>query len=398
MLSIPIIDHPGEVEWFLPPSKSHMIRWIALSSQCSTSTRLIFRGVPGRDIISMADCVEEMGASIEREAGQWKIRGGKRVLIPPKANLDCGNSATAAKILSFLVACFDSSVVIDGDSSLRRRDFTQLSKSLKDLGCKVSSDRLPLEITGPISGGRVRIDESLSSQIVTAIILASAGLQKQIEVSLYGDAVSRWYRDLTIEICNDCGWSGILEEEMVLSNWEVKTPKKVEIPPEISLFPLSVLFDLLHGTRSMNQDLTSLRSPVLEATSDALSSEKAEVNLRDSSDIIAPCAAIMALGTGGEILGAPHARGKESDRIASTVRLLSSFGMEANETDSGLKIPGGQLPSSPKRVFDCELDHRLAMTAGVIATKVGAYLSGYEISDVTHPGFFEMIVANGPRI
>ena len=219
----------------------------------------------------MADCVEEMGASIEREAGQWKIRGGEGVLIPPKANLDCGNSATAAKILSFLVACFDSPVVIDGDSSLRRRDFTQLTKSLGDLGCKVSSDRLPLEITGPITGGRTRIDESLSSQTLTGIILASAGLQKQIEVSLYGDAVSRWYRDLTIEICNDCGWSGTLEEEMVLSKWEVKTPKKVEIPPEISLFPLSVLFDLLHGTRSLDQDLTSIRSPVLRAISDALS-------------------------------------------------------------------------------------------------------------------------------
>ena len=346
----------------------------------------------------MADCVEEMGASIEREVGQWKIRGGEGVLIPPKANLDCGNSATAAKILSFLVACFDSPVVIDGDSSLRRRDFTQLTKSLEDLGCKVSSDRLPLEITGPITGGRTRIDESLSSQTLTGIILASAGLQKQIEVSLYGDAVSRWYRDLTIEICNDCGWSGTLEEEMILSNWKVKTPKKVEIPPEISLFPLSVLFDLLHGTRSLDQDLTNFQSPVLEATSDALSSEKDEVDLRDSSDIIAPCAAIMALGTGGEILGAPHARGKESDRILSTVRLLSSFGMEANETDTGLKIPGGQLPRSPKKVFDCELDHRLAMTAGVLATKVGADLSGYEICDVTHPGFFEMIMANDPRI
>ena len=217
-------------------------------------------------------------------------------------------------------------------------------------------------------------------------------------MSLFGDAVSRWYRDLTIEICKDCGWSGTLEEEMILSNWEVKTPKKVEIPPEISLFPLSVLFDLLHGTRSLEQDLTSFRSPVLEATSNALSSEKDEVDLRDSSDIIAPCAAIMALGTGGEILGAPHARGKESDRILSTARLLSSFGMEANETDTGLKIPGGQFPRSPKRDFDCELDHRLAMTAGVLATKVGANLSGYEISDVTHPGFFEMIITNDPRI
>ena len=346
----------------------------------------------------MADCVEEMGVSIERGPGQWKIRKGEGAMNPPSTNLDCGNSATAAKILSFLVACLDFPVVIDGDPSLRRRDFTQLTKSLEDLGCKVSSDRLPLEITGPITGGRTRIDESLSSQTLSGIILASAGLQKQIEVSLYGDAVSRWYRDLTIEICNDCGWSGTLEEEMILSNWEVKTPKKVEIPPEISLFPLSVLFDLLHGTRSLDQDLTSIRSPVLEAISDALSSEKDEVDLRDSSDIIAPCAAIMALGTGGEILGAPHARGKESDRILSTVRLLSSFGMEANETDTGLKIPGGQLPRSPKRVFDCELDHRLAMTAGVLATKVGANLSGHEISDVTHPGFFEMIITNDPKI
>ena len=126
-------------------------------------------------------------------------------------------------------------------------------------------------------------------------------------MSLFGDAVSRWYRDLTIEICNDCGWSGKFDDKMVLSNWEVRTPKEVEIPPEISLFPLSVLFDLLHGTRSMNQDLTSLRSPVFEAISDALSSEKNEVDLRDSSDIIAPCAVIMALRTGGEILGVPHA-------------------------------------------------------------------------------------------
>ena len=395
MLSIPIIDDPGEVEWFLPPSKSHMIRWLALSSQCSTRTELIFQGVPGQDIISMADCVEEMGTSIKRGTGHWIIQGREGGPIPPKTNLDCGNSATAAKILSFLVACLDSPVVIDGDSSLRRRDFSQLTKSLADLGCKVSSDRLPLEITGPITGGRTRIDQSVSSQTITGVILASAGLKKQIEVSLYGDAVSRWYRDLTIEICNDCGWPGALEEEMVLSNWEVETPNIVEIPPEISLFPLSVLFDTLHGTRSMSQDLSRLTSPVLNATSDAISPEIDKVDLRDSSDAIAPCAAIMALGTGGEILGAPHARGKESDRIESTVGLLSSFGMEANETDTGLKIPGGQFPSSPRSVFDCELDHRLAMTAGVLATKVGADLSGYEISDATHPGFFEMIITSG---
>ncbi|MGB1461830.1 MAG: hypothetical protein ACPG7Z_05390, partial [Candidatus Thalassarchaeaceae archaeon] len=167
MLSIPIIDYPDEVEWFLPPSKSHMIRWIALSSQCSTSTELIFRGVPGLDIVSMADCVEKMGVSIDRGKENWVIHGGRDFLVPPKGKLDCGNSATAAKILSFIVACFDSPVVIDGDSSLRKRDFTQLTKTLMDLGCEVSADKLPFEIIGPISGGRTSIDESVSSQTVT---------------------------------------------------------------------------------------------------------------------------------------------------------------------------------------------------------------------------------------
>ena len=50
----------------------------------------------------MADCVEEMGASIQREAGQWKIRGGERGPETSKDKSRLWNSATAAKIYHFL--------------------------------------------------------------------------------------------------------------------------------------------------------------------------------------------------------------------------------------------------------------------------------------------------------
>ena len=86
-----------------------------------------------------------------------------------------------------------------------------------------------------------------------------------------------------------------------------------------------------------------------------------------------------------------HTRGKESDRIASTINMLSSFGIEVEERVDGLSIPGGQHPIEPTEEIDCEHDHRLAMTAAVLATKVGARLSGHEICDVTHPGFLDMI-------
>ena len=393
MLSIPIIAHPEDVEWFLPPSKSHMIRWIALSSQCKSSTRLSFQGIPGSDVVSMANCMEELGASIEKGPENWVIRGNRDGLHPPKRTLDCGNSATAAKILTAIVACFDSPVSIDGDASLRKRDFAHLISSLRDLGCEVSSESLPYSITGPISRGGTIIDESVSSQTVSGMVLSSPGFESEVEVEMIGEAVSRWYRELTIEISKDCGWPGSYGKKMSLSAWDVETPENVEIPPEISLLPISILFDKLHGTRSMSGDLTNIPRPIMEAIG-LVSLNNKEVDLRDSSDIIAPCAAIMALGRGGEIVGASHARGKESDRISSTVRMLASFGMEASETSAGLSVPGGQDPSTPENVVDCELDHRLAMTAGVLATRVGATLSGYEICRVTHPGFFEMILGH----
>jgi len=102
----------------------------------------------------------------------------------------------------------------------------------------------------------------------------------------------------------------------------------------------------------------------------------------------------MAMGGGGVIVGASHARGKESDRIMSTIRMLSAFGIAVEESHEGLKIPGRQRPKPPTAPIDCENDHRLAMTAAVIATKVGGDLSGHEICEVTHPGFFEMVLPN----
>jgi 3-phosphoshikimate 1-carboxyvinyltransferase len=108
--------------------------------------------------------------------------------------------------------------------------------------------------------------------------------------------------------------------------------------------------------------------------------------------MISPLAALLAIGNGGEIVEAAHTRGKESDRIASTINMLSSFGIEVEERLDGLSISGGQELRTPTEPVDCENDHRLAMTAAVLATKVGAELSGHEICDVTHPGFLEMLI------
>ena len=390
MLNIHPLKNPGRIRWFLPPSKSHMIRWIALASQSESWTNLVFQGRPGKDIESMAGCMEKMGAYIDREEQKWAIRGKLDGLDLPESPLDCGNSATTANFVSAIAACMNGSVEIDGDTSLRSRDLSPMTSALRELGCDVSSDHLPYTVTGPITRDYSTIDESFSSQTLSGMILASPGFPIEVKISLEGNSVSRWYRDLTLESSILSGWTGEYADIVHLSPWTVGTPEIIEIPEESSLFPIALLFDSLHGTESL--DYSKFQgTPVGSTVEIATSGRSEKVSLRDTSDVISPLAALMAMGDGGEIVEAAHARRKESNRIVSTIRMLSSFGIEVEERVGGLYISGSQRPRAPSGAIDCENDHRLAMTAAVLATKVGAELSGHEICDVTHPGFFEMI-------
>ena len=110
MLNIHPLENPEGVRWFLPPSKSHMIRWIALASQSESRTNLVFQGSPGRDIESMAECMEKMGVSIERESQRWSIRGKAGGLELPFSTLNCGNSATTANFVSAIASCMDGPI------------------------------------------------------------------------------------------------------------------------------------------------------------------------------------------------------------------------------------------------------------------------------------------------
>jgi len=101
----------------------------------------------------------------------------------------------------------------------------------------------------------------------------------------------------------------------------------------------------------------------------ALSEQASELDLRDESDVITPAAALLALVRGGRITGAAHSRGKESDRILRTVEMLAAFGMASNATDDGIEIPGGQVPARPESPVETHGDHRIAMTAMVLASK-----------------------------
>ena len=387
------ITPKGVFEYRLPPSKSHMIRELMLASKSMKNTDIIFNGTPGEDIISMSNCLELMGVEIIKEERKWIVKPPKNGLIAPKEEIDCGNSGTVAKIMSVIAATFDSEIIVDGDSSLRNRSNIELANFLRELGCEVSGNGFPCRIKGPIKiQKKLDIDVSRSSQPITSLILSSSDFKEEIDISLLGEKVSRGYLELTINLARKWGFEGRLENNNIrLSNWDVKSPGTVIIPSEISLYPMAILLDKLHQDLQIKvkkNDPDNLLSSTLE---DLEKTNLEILNLVNASDIITPAAALMAISNGGEIIGAEHTKGKESDRIIKTCELLNAFSINCEPKKDGIKLYGKELPKRPEVEIKTHMDHRLAMTAVILATYCGAEIDNTEIIKVTHPEFMDLI-------
>jgi 3-phosphoshikimate 1-carboxyvinyltransferase len=154
---------------------------------------------------------------------------------------------------------------------------------------------------------------------------------------------------------------------------------------------MAILLDNLHQNLQVEieeQDVDDLLFNALEILENP---DIDMINLRDASDVITPAAALMAVSGGGKIIGAAHTKGKETDRILRTCELLQKFSLSCSTMKDGLSLLGGEMPKKPNEPIETHMDHRLAMTAVILATYCGGEIMNPEIIKVTHPDFLEMI-------
>ena len=393
MLIINPLKLTKPVEWDLPPSKSHMIRWLVAASQNEQETIIKFNGEPGKDIMSMKRCLENFGVEVHELENMWKIKGidfGRGDI--ENINFYCGNSGTTTNFVTVMASCYDTEIIVDGDDSLRNRNFSEINNALRSMGAMISADSPPFRIKGPVKFDRVKINTQRSSQPLSSLIMAFDKNHKNFTIECIGESVSRDYSELTIDIAEECGVLVRKDNSNITLNCDKFIPPKIiKIPQEVSLFPISILLSELHGVDFKISNLGD--SDFLKSSIEMIGAiDKKILDLRDCSDFITPAAAILAIRKGGRIIGAEHAKGKESDRIEKTSELLNIFGMDCEIVEGTLVIRGGQVPKRPENPVETHLDHRIAMTAMALATYSGGEIDSPEISKITDPTFIRKIL------
>ncbi|MDP6742745.1 MAG: hypothetical protein QF544_06770 [Candidatus Thalassarchaeaceae archaeon] len=389
------------IEWALAPSKSHMIRWLLLAAQGNKPVTLKFTGSPGEDVMSMVRCLRQLNVEIETGEQEWIVNGvGPKGFKRPISILHCGNSATTLRLLTIAAARLDCPVMLDGDRTLRKRHSETLLHILEYLGAEVSHgtglEALPYLVHGPLKPGEVTIDVKRSSQPLSALLLSMPALDGPIRVNLAGDGVSRRHAQLSFELAHKTGSENEIDwrPHIILKPWVVECPEVVEIPSDRSLESFAMLYSTVHNVDINISNLPSNEDSLGAEILESLKSQEGplDIDLRDANDLLPPLTAILALGSGGKISGATHARHKESNRIEKTVELLANFGIQAVASEDGISVEGGQTPVSPEDVVETHADHRLWMTAACLASKVGATLTHPNCFAVSDPDFLSRIV------
>jgi len=429
---IPILEvHPfrptSNIKWVLPTSKSHAIRYLVLAAQSNDIVSFSNMKNAGEDILAMKDCLAQLGVKIEEINDAWIVHGvGPNGFHPSRTVLNARNSGVTFRCIVALSSRIDGVSLVDGDASLRKRPHGELIRSLEQMNIEVSfgtkEESLPLLFHGnPHTIDKLHVDGSRTSQPITAWICASPGFEHGLTIQTQGDLVSTRHSELSIKLARD--HSADIEQngnQIIIQPW---TPSfkddssSITIPSDASMMSFAMLAGkALNATIQIENVPSKEQSIGHEILSDVAhhfgldieggritncaSTEFAHIDLRDANDLITPLSAILALSSGGKISSIGHAAYKESNRIDSTIRLLNQFGLKSRFIDNVLEVEGQQQLTTPTDVVKTYGDHRIQMTATILALACDAkvMVEGSALHTVADPDAVNRFIQAGAQI
>jgi len=368
----------------------------------------------------MVEGLRRAGIAIEISEGAVRIEG--RGGPPPElgGEIDAGETGTVLRFLLPFLAAGEGRVRIVGSPRLAGRPIAPLLEVLEGLGAVLHSRSLPIDLEARgLRGGPVRLDASASSQFVSGLLLAAPAMGKGIDLSLDGPVRSRPYLDLTCGVMGDFGIDvsrGDPRSFAVAPGMYRGATLRIDGDGGAASFLLAAAAVAggrvqLEGLRSDTLEPDARIVAVLEGAGcrahreagalllDGPATSAFDVDLAGTPDLLPPLAAVAATVPGRSALrGVPHARWKESDRIAALAEGLRRCGARVEEREDGLRIDGGG-ESLRGAEIDPRRDHRIAMAFAVLGLRTGDMrVRDPACVSKSFAGFFEALSALGASL
>ncbi len=400
----------------VPGSKSLSNRLLLLAALAEGTTRLEHL-LDSDDVRRMLGALERLGVDVQREGDCVTVTGVGGVLRAPSdapVTLELGNAGTAVRPLTAVLTLGSGRFRLQGDPRMHERPIGPLVTALRSLGGQIrhleKDGYLPLEITGSgLDGGRVSLDGSLSSQFVSALLMAAPLARAAVTLQRSGELVSDPYIEITRRCMAhfgvDVAWPEPRRLEIPVATY--KSPGTLAVEGDASSAsyflaagaiaggPVRVLgvgSDSMQGDVAFADVLAAMGAVVrrgpdwLEVEGGTLRGIDMDLNHITDAAMTIATTALFAEGP-TRIRNVANWRVKETDRIAAMARELRKLGASVMEYADGLLIrPPQALRPASIHTYD---DHRMAMCFALTALGgVPVTIEDPDCVGKTYPGFF----------
>ncbi|BFT30424.1 3-phosphoshikimate 1-carboxyvinyltransferase [Alteromonas sp. D210916BOD_24] len=200
----PIKKVSGEVN--VPGSKSLSNRALLLAALAEGETELT-NLLDSDDISHMLNALTQLGISyrLNDDKTRCVVKGNNGAFnVAQPLELFLGNAGTAMRPLCAALAASNVECVLTGEPRMEERPIGDLVDALREAEADITylknDGYPPLHIKGKtLQGGEMSVDGSVSSQFLTALLMAAPLFNGNVTIRIKGELVSKPYIDITLD-------------------------------------------------------------------------------------------------------------------------------------------------------------------------------------------------------
>ncbi len=448
-LPIQPFPRPARGEVIVPGSKSLTNRALLLAALCDGPV-ILTGALFSEDTEIMIAALRTLGFAVESDpvAKTIEIVGADGLIPSSRADLFVGLAGTAARFLTALCAAAPrGTYTLRGVPQMHKRPMKGLIEALRSLGaeirCLEHEGFFPIEITARgLRGGRVKIDASESSQMLSALLMVAPLAASPLEIEPVG-GVRLPFVEMTEKLMSDfaglgpTGWQdGAYRVPILTPQRRYRSRGRYAIEPDATAASYFLALPVVTGgslflpglqppqaglqgdtrfmavlthvgatitpriTRSPSPDgIATTRSDGIEVRAERGRGQAMTQDFSAFSDTFLTLAALAPLLSGPtRIQGIAHTRKQETDRVAGMARELTRLGQRVVETEDSLEIHPAPLRAG--QIIETYGDHRFAMSFGILGChdlhgdgRPWLTIKNPACCAKTFPNFFELLDA-----
>ncbi len=416
----PIAKIEGEVN--LPGSKSLSNRALLIAALAEGTTK-ITNLLDSDDTRHMLNALQKLGVdyTLSEDRTECVVTGnGGPFETDRSLELFLGNAGTAMRPLTAALTLGRGEYLLTGEPRMKERPIGHLVDALRQAGAQIAylenDGYPPLKIhASGLKGGAVEIDGSISSQFLTALLMAAPMAQEDMTITIVGELVSKPYIDITLDIMQRFGVEVVNEgyqRFIVKAGQRYKALDHFMVEGDASSASYFLAAAAIKGGQvkvtgiGKNSvqgdvkfaDVLEKMGANVEWAEDYIAVSRGELHAIDMDFNHIPDAAMTIATTALFADGTTTLRNiynwrvKETDRLHAMATELRKVGATVEEGEDYLTItPPKQLKHAAIDTYD---DHRMAMCFSLLALDpVSVTINDPECTAKTFPNYFEVLQA-----